>query len=438
MIDIELYSEEPHQPFGERLAALLQEPLFVDLAIAYVSASGADYIQSLIDHLHGQAPVRLLVNVLFPTDLDRVAKLAEQIEVWIHLGYDNEAEGLHGQFHSKILFVERSDGFRTVVIGSHNWTANGLYGGNLEASVVLTCDDSQPVVNQVCADIKACRESARCELFDPSRLNVYKRLQRKYHPRLRQRRSHSLQLPFRGFVPFQGLVILAEDHTGGALAHAGIVFIRIPATWSGGATTVTSAWLFMFDKDSLFGSQRNTPRPFRLEGSRETVSRNPARLRTATAEYVIADLERPCVVPLRGEAALELQEGDEWLVINFHRTDQRELLPVFSAGDGEPVWRIKDDLADDSVANFERECDSLAAAKHLLARSVVQVPFQFAYPPTLTTSLENYQLQERDRGQRISYQLDVKDMKREVSRYVCVVSFRSEAGLTEAVYGTTM
>jgi hypothetical protein len=64
MMDIELYSEQSQRPFRERLAVLMENPLLVDLAIAYVSGSGAEFIQSLIDHLHGQAPVRLLVSVV--------------------------------------------------------------------------------------------------------------------------------------------------------------------------------------------------------------------------------------------------------------------------------------------------------------------------------------------------------------------------------------
>ncbi len=436
-MNVELHSERPHRPLSERLSEFLRDAVSVDIAVAFVSRFGAKEVQGIIDALHGRARVRLLVSLLFPTHLDSIARLAEQIEVWLHLGYETSSERLHGQFHSKIILVERADASRIIVIGSHNWTENGLGGRNLEASVILTCQEDDAVVSQTRNHIKACREGLRCELFSASRLSYYKQLQQRYYPRMPRARIASWQLPFSGLIPFEALVILAEDHTGRVLAEAGVVFIRVPASWDEKPTTTTQIWLLVFEKNALFGPRYQPCKAYRLQGTPETVSRNPNRLNPGKSGYVIDNIHRPCVVPLRGANDLDLKQGEEWAVVNFQKKDQREPLPLFHAGNKDPSWRIREDSTDGLLAGAEDEERTSALVRDVIARAVLRVPFlQFTFPDpaTVKATLEEYQEKKSKEGERIAYAVELKEIETRLSAYVCSVTFKSDADLTEAIH----
>jgi HKD family nuclease len=436
-MNVELHSERPHRPLSERLSEFLRDAVSVDIAVAFVSRFGAKEVQGIIDALHGRGRVRLLVSLLFPTHLDSIARLAEQIEVWLHLGHETSSEGLHGQFHSKLILVERANASRIIVIGSHNWTQNGLGGRNLEASVILTCQEDDAVVSQTRDHIKACREDVRCERFSASRLSYYKKLQQRYYPRMPRPRIRTRQLPFSGLIPFKALVILAEDHTGRGLTEAGVVFIRVPASWDEKPTTTTQIWLLVFEENALFGPRNQPCKAYRLQGTPDTVSRNPNRLNAGKSEYVIDNIHRPCVVPLRGASDLDLKQGEEWAVVNFHKKDEPELLPLFHAGDKDPSWRIREGFTDDLLAGAEDEERNSDFVRDVIARAILRVPFlQFAYPApaTVKARLEEYQEETSKEGERIAYAVELKEIETGISAYACSVTFKSDADLTEAVH----
>jgi len=428
-MDIELYSEHPHRPLGQRLSELVKDGTSIDIAVAFVSQAGAEAIQLIKDQLTDRVPVRLVVSVLFPTDLDAIARLAHRIEVWIHLGYEEAEEKLHGQFHSKILFIERSNQSRVIVVGSHNWTKNGLEGVNLEASLVVTCEEADLIVRQTREHILACRSSSKCELFNPSRLALYKEIQRRYHSTV-----PNPTIPFFGFAESEALVFLAEDHTGGALADKGVVFIRIPSEWRKKPSTGTQVWLFVFPSNSLFRPRPPMPKPYRLEGEPEAVSRNPQRLYLGNKEYFIDDIQQPCVKCL--EKIPELSQGEEWAVIPFEKNEQ-ELLPLFHAGSKLPPPRVKepneDEMADDLSPRVGHERGPIAP-KNVIAKAVLQVPFQFAYPRTAKRLIEEYQHQTRNPGDAVAYEVELGNARQQISEYVCSVKFQSNSHLTQAIH----
>jgi hypothetical protein len=269
-----------------------------------------------------------------------------------------------------------------------------------------------------------------CERFDSSQLPRYKEMQKQCHPSVPQP-----TIPFSGFSSLEALVMLAEDHTGGRLADSGVVFIRIPSKWEKKPSTATQIWLFVFPRDSLFQPEHPMPKPYRLEGTPEATSRNPGRLNAASTEYVIDDIKHPCVQPL--VKVPELLEGEEWAVIPFTKDDQRELLPLFHAGTKlNPKVAVDDfeeDFTDDLFPSADYELDP-KGLRNVVAKAVLQVPFRFAYPRTAKSSLEQYQRQQSKRGDTISYIVELKEIKKGISVYVCSVKFQSDPDLTEAIH----
>ena len=79
------------------------------------------------------------------------------VEYTEHCGWkEPKAEKLHTQFHSKVIFIQHEDDSVSIVAGSHNWTKNGLDGGNLEASVVIGCSKDDQIAADTYHHIQAC------------------------------------------------------------------------------------------------------------------------------------------------------------------------------------------------------------------------------------------------------------------------------------------
>lgn len=447
---VELHNEEPRKRLSLVLPALLERATSVDIAVAFMSKHGGDTVESIVAQLHGKAEVNLVVSVLFPTNLDRVARLTRElgkkINVWIHLAWPDNSERIHQQLHSKVIFIQRADRSRVIIVGSHNWTNNGLEGGNLEASVILTCDESDPVTEQTRQHIEKCK-ARPCERFDCSRLAYYQAIQQRYYPRLPQLKAPKPKTLVPGFSPRDALVILAEDGTDGELAGEGIVFVRVPESPEvrGKRPNVDRdrpamgklTWLYVFKKGSLFHRRNPTPKPHRLEGRPETLSENPDRLKTNVNEYLIDNLELPTVVPLPPNHIPELRKGEIWAVIPFKTHQKRELLPLFCSETRNrrtPQAKVLRSEIDDSQPTTWNEPITV----------VVKAPFEFAYPPTVERSFDlfqtdhaglacEYQIEEGASSDGISY--EIRFVETGLSAYVHSVTLQSEPTLTARIHG---
>ena len=209
-MQIELFDPYPYRSLGRKLQSLLKGATRLDAAIAFVTDRGADFLR---DFLTGnpKTPVRLIASVRFPTDLKTLARLESKIapQLYIHTGFKfpHEKNADRGQFHSKVLLIEKDDNKRTIVLGSHNWTQNALEGFNLEASLIIHCDDDEQIVADVRRHIDEC--AARSEQFDPAKMKYYQAIQHDLDKWLRPAGLESQSFP--GFEVTETLVIHAEE-----------------------------------------------------------------------------------------------------------------------------------------------------------------------------------------------------------------------------------
>jgi hypothetical protein len=112
-----------------------------DTAIAFITRSGVSLVNEFL-RAYPDASAPLVASVRFPTDLQELARLADEFEntVYLHLGFEKprEKKADRAQFHSKVVLFELEGDERCAIVGSHNWTQCGLEGLNLEAGVVYS------------------------------------------------------------------------------------------------------------------------------------------------------------------------------------------------------------------------------------------------------------------------------------------------------------
>lgn len=161
-MNIQFFDQNPHRPLDPQLRTSFAGANRVDAAIAFVTKAGLLPFRTFL--MKNLSSSRLVVSVCFPTNLDELAKIASKMpgRLYLHLGAkeprEKKAERI--KLHSKIILVENAGTARTIVIGSHNWTGLALSGGNLEAGVVIRCDESDSIVRDVREHIETCvRES---------------------------------------------------------------------------------------------------------------------------------------------------------------------------------------------------------------------------------------------------------------------------------------
>jgi HKD family nuclease len=436
---VELHSENPGQSLRPRIAELIKDATLVELAVAFVTGRGVDAILGIVEELKDKAKVRLIVSVLFPTNLDRIALLAEKIEVYVHLGYANQAEELHGQFHSKIVYIERHGKSRTVVVGSHNWTRNGLDGGNLEASLVVDCAEGDPIVAQTREHIESCRRLS--ERFSRQRLPLYQAIQREFHPSAGS--SNEMVLP--GFQPSAGIVILAE-HDGHAAGKLGRLFFYVPAAASGHFRFGTTVWTFLFPRGTLFGKTFPIPVPTQLIGQVGTNDDDRDRLRDVGADaFLIRDISLPYV-----EAASFIPPlvGNDLLISVRFRSDPRPSpLPLFHAGNSLKAAATFDNAPESEVYAMTGQGDfpgnwptaddrDRIVPTNVVAQTILKVPFQFAYPSATQAVLESFGQRRDVIASEFRYRV-VFEQPKMLTRYICAVRHRSGDELTYGMYRAT-
>lgn len=447
---VDLHSAWPNEPIRSRLTHLVTNAVHVDLAVAFVTEAGANAIRMIANQLGDRAKIRLLVSVLFPTRLKAIEELAKTIEVGIHLGHPRRpSENIFRQFHSKVVLIERRDQSRTIIVGSHNWTTNGLDGGNLEASLVLHCDEGDSVVHQTRQHIKQCWMSRRCEPFDPGRMDHYERLQQLLHHNLSQKSPSEKFLGFEAFAE-KTIVILAEA-SGRQPFESGDLYLTVPRTLRRQFTADAPVWIIVFPPRKLFGKGRPFPNPDLYVGQIGGFEVRPGQtLRRATRSFLIRDIEQPVIeamteVPPRSRNQIQV-------AIPFTREEPMGPIPLFHA-DREPHVNQELDIdgkyEDGSVLDEAyEECQHNAkwpsgltederaqtVPTGLIAQANLRVPFSFMYPP-LEPSLEEFGDCQSFFGGGTPCRVKVT-RPRGMSEYMCFVQYRSNVALTRHVHAS--
>ena len=285
--------------------------------------------------------LRLVASVRFPTDLRELANLEDDFPgtVFLHTGFQAPVEkgADRGQFHSKVALLELDDSERCVILGSHNWTGSALHGHNMEAGVILRCQETDPLVAQVRQHIEAC--ARRSEAFVRQRLRFYETIQRDLHRRIGPGGTDSEDFP--GFESMDALVMHAEDATGNGIPRPLQLFIPVRDShtrdfFPDGRRVL----LYVYPAGSLLGQSPPTALPVAYEGSvtmTNVVRDASAQGRPATCR--INDLGRPRIELLPGGTVPAPGGEISQVVIRFNEQGQGEL-PIFHAAGQHPKMKL--------------------------------------------------------------------------------------------------
>ena len=105
---IEFCHSLPHTPLENDLAHAFIKAQQLDIVVAFLTRHGVDFLEKQLA-LAKPKVWRLVVSIKWPTDLDRIANLAERYKghVWIHLGglTPTERKANRYQLHSKLIWL---------------------------------------------------------------------------------------------------------------------------------------------------------------------------------------------------------------------------------------------------------------------------------------------------------------------------------------------
>ncbi len=336
--------------------------------------------------------VRLVVSVRFPTDLDAVLRLSDRLPgcVFIHTGFKEpqEPDGDRGQFHSKLVLIERDDDERIVLVGSHNWTENALAGHNLEAGMVVHCRERDPLVGQVRRHIEACIEQS--EPFDAQRLRFYQTVQADLQPPKPTVPSED----FPGFEWLDALVIHAELDPG-ATELPEPIRLYLPLREPLLADYFTSqqlVWLFLYPPGTLIGRRPPATQPRLFTGRvvmNNAASDAPVIDRAVNGQ--LDDVRRPAIIVLPDENLPSPSGERAQIVLRLERAGP-SLVPLFHYGQQAPKMALKvayEDVSPTARSPADVEVDGpdlngdevvFQAPHHLVVQCRVKVPSPFLYP----------------------------------------------------------
>jgi hypothetical protein len=391
---IEFFDDEPQQQFEPELRRLMAGAHRVDAAIAFVTAHGARVLGDTLN-ANPQLACRLVVSVRFPTNLTEVARLADRTpgRVFIHTGFrDPREEGAErGQFHSKVVLIERDADQRTIIVGSHNWTQNALAGHNLEAATIIHCREGEPFLAGVREHIERCIRQS--EPFDPLRLRFYQAVQADLQPPKPLLPSDD----FPGFEWLNALVIHAEAERGlETLPDTARLYLPIREPLQQGYfANQQQVWLFLYPAGSLIGRRPPTAMPQLMTG-RVVMNNaaNDAPVIDRAANCQLQELRRPLVTPLAGNIPNHSGELSQ-VVVRLDDPRGRSLVPLFHHGHHAPKMTLKVDyrrvdpdletaatLAGENEQTIAplRDDVEFRAPHHLIVQCNVRVPSQFLYP----------------------------------------------------------
>jgi hypothetical protein len=144
---------------------------------------GPDILDSRIVKLLGQPQSFCIVDIHTPTNVDKLHDFYKQGGTNFHV-FAKEIQLKTGErflqrhlLHIKMLVFDLPDNQAEIWVGSHNFTKQALHGINREATMVLPCQQGDPLYQQARGYLASVLADPDCQLFDPTRLNDYKKLQ---------------------------------------------------------------------------------------------------------------------------------------------------------------------------------------------------------------------------------------------------------------------
>lgn len=155
----------------------LAKALYASVAFWTISPG---YLSPRLEQLLAKRPSFCCVDLRGGTNLNRLLAFhdAGARELFLFLRKVTQSSELalnRHLLHTKLLLFDLPDGQAELWVGSHNFTAYALGGGNREASVVLPISRRTKLYRQTKAYLKALRQE--CIRFDRTQFAQYKQLQ---------------------------------------------------------------------------------------------------------------------------------------------------------------------------------------------------------------------------------------------------------------------
>jgi hypothetical protein len=315
---IRLLHPLPHTPLRSVLEPLFQHASRVESAVAFVTRPGVRTFLKLVASPSVRQNSRFVASIRWPTDLDALGELATKMpgRVYIHRGYFLPEESNHDRslMHSKTVYIENGQGDVHILVGSHNWTGQALDGNNLEASVHVQCPHGDFFAGQVRTHIDRC--IAESKVFDPSRLEDYKAIQRALHGGPDDPDEPSL-----GFTREPVVVIHAEEGQAGLAGRLDKLRLYSPV-WVAGDDRLfakdQTVHLYLYPPGSLFTGKLPAQDPVLYTGLVEMMNRPNERV-VRRANCTIRDFDRPVLADFAGSIPKETPRPVRQLVMGLTR-----------------------------------------------------------------------------------------------------------------------
>jgi hypothetical protein len=144
---------------------------------------GPDILDSYLVKLLGQSHSFCIVDIHTPTNVDKLHDFYKQGGTNFHI-FAKEIQLKTGErflqrhlLHIKMLVFDLPGNQAEIWVGSHNFTKQALYGINREATMILPCQQGDPLYQQARGYLASVLADPDCQPFDPARLDDYKKLQ---------------------------------------------------------------------------------------------------------------------------------------------------------------------------------------------------------------------------------------------------------------------
>lgn len=440
-MDVEVLFASAHQPFETKLAQSIMGASDVNIAVAFLSRFGVDFIRkNFCEPNHAQW--QLVTSVRWPTDMDALSDLARDYpyRIWLHLGgkTPQERDAERYQLHSKLVICNYSTGNADVFIGSHNWTGMALRGLNLEIGVRIACSATDAAAIDAMSHWQQCQQES--ERFDPARLSYYKAIQASLH--------QNIVIPNPDFPDFEvdtRLVILAEAQDA-SIAHENKLRLTFSPDRNGVVSDIPYACpvdLYLYPKGCLFGDGVDSSSVVRYEGQIAMVNDNtdaPVQQRAVNTE--ITDLDKPVVSWLK---SIDSSRRNQQQVIASLARAATNTMPIFHKG---TTPKVSQDINFEIHESSRAFVASLAGNWHFLTKESLdhgrivlkvprgtsekvelRVPHGELYQPSPIVRLESqYRKNHPDSPRRRSYILkpQSKGSQKWETRFVYLVSHREK------------
>jgi hypothetical protein len=181
ILSIKLVPEWDSPSVQARLASSIARADLLQASIAYWTIDPALFGHSLTKKISPPNGF-LCVDLHRPTDIGALAALVRDGAHVLIYCEDIPTYGADGGkepaflLHTKMLLFWAKDKSAELWVGSHNWTNRAIFGLNVESSLVVELTDSSRLFCEAAEYLQKIK--GICEVFDLSRVDFYKELQK--------------------------------------------------------------------------------------------------------------------------------------------------------------------------------------------------------------------------------------------------------------------